>query len=56
VGKTHLAVALAVEAIHAGFSAYFITAHALTADLGRAYREGWLDRRLRVCLAPSARW
>jgi DNA replication protein DnaC len=52
VGKTHLAVALAVEAIHAGFSAYFITAHDLTADLGRAYREGRLDRRLRVYLAP----
>jgi len=52
VGKTHLAVALAVEAIHAGFSAYFITAHDLTTDLGRAYREGRLDRRLRVYLAP----
>jgi DNA replication protein DnaC len=52
VGKTHLAVALAVEAIRAGFSAYFITAHDLTADLGRASREGRLDRRLRVYLAP----
>jgi DNA replication protein DnaC len=53
VGKTHLAVALAVDAVHAGSGAYFITAHDLVTDLGRAYREGRLDRRLRVCLAPK---
>lgn len=53
VGKTHLAVALAVEAVHAGFGAYFITAHDLVTDLGRAYREGRLDRRLRIYLAPK---
>ncbi len=53
VGKTHLSVALAVEAIHAGFGAYFITAHDLVTDLGRAYREGRLDRRLRIYLAPK---
>src|SRR5919206_3737334 len=29
VGKTHLSVALAEAAIHAGFGAYFITAHNL---------------------------
>jgi len=40
VGKTHLSVGLAVEAIHAGFGAYFITAPDLVADLGGAYREG----------------
>ena len=32
---------------------YFITAHDLAADLGRAYREGRLDRRMRVYLAPK---
>jgi DNA replication protein DnaC len=53
VGKTHLSVALAVEAIQAGFGAYFITAHDLVTDLGRAYREGRLDRRLRIYLAPK---
>jgi DNA replication protein DnaC len=53
VGKTHLGIALAVEAIHAGFGAYFITTHDLVADLGRAYREGRFDRRLRVYLAPK---
>jgi len=53
VGKTHLSVALATEAIHAGFGAYFLTAHDLVTDLGRAAREGRLDRRLRIYLAPK---
>lgn len=53
VGKTHLAVALAVEAIRAGFSAQFITAHDLVSDLGKAAREGRLDRRLRSLVTPK---
>ena len=53
VGKTHLAVALADASIHAGQAAYFMTAHALVADLGTAYREGRLDRRMKVYLAPK---
>ncbi len=52
VGKTHLAVALAEAAIQAGFGAYFITAHDLVADLGRAARENRLERRMRIYLAP----
>jgi DNA replication protein DnaC len=52
VGKTHLSVALAEAAIQSGFGAYFMTAHDLVHDLGRAYREGRLDRRMRVYLAP----
>lgn len=52
VGKTHLSVALAEAAIQSGFGAYFITAHDLVSDLGRAYREGRLDRRMRIYLAP----
>lgn len=52
VGKTHLSVALAEASIQSGFGAYFITAHDLVTDLGRAYREGRLDRRMRVYLAP----
>jgi DNA replication protein DnaC len=40
-------VALAETAVRAGQPAYFMTAHDLVADLGRAYREGRLDRRLR---------
>ena len=53
VGKTHLAVALAEAAIQSAQAAYFMTAHDLVTDLGRAYREGRLDRRLRVYLAPK---
>jgi len=53
VGKTHLAVALAEAGIQAGQAAYFMTAHDLVTDLGRAYREGRLDRRLRIYLAPK---
>jgi DNA replication protein DnaC len=53
VGKTHLSVALAEAAIQAGFGAYFMTAHDIVHDLGRAYREGRLDRRMRVYLAPK---
>jgi len=53
VGKTHLSVALAEAAIQSGYGAYFITAHDMVTDLGRAYREGRLDRRMRVYLAPK---
>jgi DNA replication protein DnaC len=53
VGKTHLAVALAEAAIRAGQPAYFMTARDLVDDLGRAYREGRLDRRMKVYLAPK---
>ena len=53
VGKTHLAVALALQAIEAGFGAYFITAHDLVSDLGNAARENRLERQLRIYLAPK---
>jgi transposase/DNA replication protein DnaC len=53
VGKTHLAVALAESSIQSGQAAYFMTAHDLVTDLGRAYREGRLDRRLHIYLAPK---
>lgn len=36
VGKTHLAVALAETSIQSGQAAYFMTAHDLVTDLGRA--------------------
>ena len=52
VGKTHLAIALTVEAVRAGFSAQYITAHDLISDLGKAAREGRLDRRLRSLVNP----
>jgi DNA replication protein DnaC len=52
VGKTHLAIALAVAAIGGGHSAYFVTAHDLVTDLGKAAREGKLEARLRHYLKP----
>lgn len=53
VGKTHLATALAVEAIQGGHSAYFVTAHDLVTDLGKAARESKLETRLRRYLKPK---
>jgi DNA replication protein DnaC len=53
VGKTHLAIGLALEAIHAGFGAYFVTAHDLVQDLGKANREGKLEQRMRLYMRPK---
>jgi DNA replication protein DnaC len=53
VGKTHLATGLAVAAIEGGHSAYFVTAHTLVTDLGKAAREGKLEGRLRHYLKPK---
>jgi DNA replication protein DnaC len=53
VGKTHLAVGLALEAIRGGYGAYFITANDLINDLGKAAREGRLEQRMRLYLRPK---
>ena len=53
VGKTHFAVALAIEAIRHGTGVYFVTAHALVQDLRKAYADQRLERRMRVYLAPK---
>ncbi|WP_206832723.1 IS21-like element helper ATPase IstB [Alicyclobacillus fructus] len=53
VGKTHLAVALGMEAIRQRMSVYFVTMQKLVSDLRRAYQEGRLDRRLRVYTQPK---
>lgn len=53
VGKTHLAVGLAIEAIRGGYGAYFITANDLINDLGKAAREGRLEQRMRLYLRPK---
>lgn len=52
VGKTHLAVALGLQAISQGVGTYFIAAHDLVNDLRRAHAENRLERRLRVYLSP----
>ena len=46
VGKTHLAVALGREAIHRGYSALFVPAAVLSANLVQAYRQGRFEERL----------
>jgi DNA replication protein DnaC len=53
VGKTHLAVGLALEAIRGGYGAYFITANDLINELGKAAREGKLEQRMRLYLRPK---
>ncbi|SFV10121.1 IS21-like element helper ATPase IstB [Alicyclobacillus macrosporangiidus] len=53
VGKTHLAVALGMEAIRQRMSVYFVTMQRLVADLRRAYQEGRLDKRLRIYTQPK---
>ena len=53
VGKTHLAIALALKAIGKGQGAYFVRAYDLMEDLRKARAEHNLDRRMRICLAPK---
>lgn len=53
VGKSHLAIALGLKAVEAGFGAYFVTADRLLQDLEQAYHEHRLERRMRVYLAPK---
>ena len=53
VGKTHLAIALALKAIEKGQVAYFVRAYDLMEDLRKARAEHNLDRRMKVYLAPK---
>jgi len=52
-GKTHLAIALAVEAVKAGRSVYFITLAELVGSLAKAEREGMLRERIRFLCRPQ---
>ncbi|MDI9260532.1 IS21-like element helper ATPase IstB [Alicyclobacillus sendaiensis] len=53
VGKTHLAVALGLEALRAGYSVYFSPLARLVEDLRRAYDERRLNVRMRPYLRPK---
>ena len=53
VGKTHLAIALGVEAILAGFSVYFITMQDLVGQLTRARDENKLKERMALLTKPK---
>lgn len=53
VGKTHLAVALAMKAVEAGYSAQFLTLEALMTRLVRAKHENRLERTLQQLGYPK---
>ena len=53
VGRTHLAVALALRAIENGQGAYFVRAYDLMEDLRKARIEHNPDRRMRVYPSPK---
>ena len=53
MGKTHLAVFLALQAIDHGQVAYFVRAYDLMEALRKARAEHNLDRRMRVYMAPK---
>lgn len=53
VGKTHLAIALGVEAIVAGFSVYFVTVQELVGQFVRAREENKLKERMALLTKPK---
>ncbi len=53
VGKSHLAVALAVAACQAGFSIYFTSLDDMVRHLGLAERTGTFPKKLQTYLKPS---
>jgi len=48
VGKTHLAIAIAMEAIGQGLPVYFVSLAKLVGDLRKAYEANRLDKRMLV--------
>ena len=53
VGKTHLAVGLAMKALKSGLGVYYANLSQLIADLKRAQEQNLLERRWRVYLRPD---
>jgi DNA replication protein DnaC len=53
VGKTHLAVGLAMKAIQAGMTVYYTELSKLIADLKKADEQNRLERRWRVYARPD---
>ena len=56
MGKTHLAIALALKAIESGYGAYFIRAYDLMEDLRKARIEHNLDRQMKSAWLPRCWW
>lgn len=53
VGKTHLAVALGIKAVEAGYSVQFLTLETLMTRLVRAKHENRLERALKQLVYPK---
>ncbi|WP_307344036.1 IS21-like element helper ATPase IstB [Caldalkalibacillus uzonensis] len=53
VGKTHLAVALALEAIARRYTVYFTTPHDLVQDLQEAHQTNTIKRKMRKYIKPN---
>ena len=53
VGKTHLAVGLAMQALKSGLAVYYTNLSQLIADLKKAQEQNRLERRWRVYLRPD---
>ncbi len=52
-GKSHLATALAILAVEAGYRGYFSSADEMVRNLGHALLEGTFNHKLRTYVAPS---
>jgi len=53
VGKTHLAIALGVKAVEAGYSVLFLTLESLMTRLVKAFHENRLERSLQQLTYPK---
>ncbi len=53
VGKTHLAIALGIEAIKNGYKTLFITAQSLITLIAKAHSENKLEERLKSLCQPK---
>jgi DNA replication protein DnaC len=53
VGKTHLAIALGMKAVEAGYSVLFLTLEQLTTRLVKAFNENCLERSLQQLKYPA---
>lgn len=53
VGKTHLAVALGIQAAHAGYRVLFLTIADLVDQRSKAFRENHLDEKMRLLGQPK---
>lgn len=53
VGKTHLAVGLAVEALRHGYTAYFLSSHELIAMIRENIQSGRIHRKIKALCKPS---